>query len=79
MQSNSKSLLLNSRAGVNSARKTLAPIQPEVLRNKDLIVKMDSEPSDMPIERDTRYSTSNSRTSAFNTAKDGFTASLLAP
>lgn len=79
MQSNSKSLLLNTRAGVNSARKTLAPIQPETIRNKELIAKMDSGTPDVPIDRETRYSTSNSRASTFNNAKDSSTTTLLAP
>jgi hypothetical protein len=38
MKPNSKPLLLNSRTSLGSARKTLAPIEPETIKNREVLM-----------------------------------------
>lgn len=53
MHPNSKPLLLNSRAGIATARKTLAPIDSEAIKNKSLIQGASGE--DVFAEADAAY------------------------
>lgn len=44
MQASSKPLLLNSRTGLPSARKTLAPIEPDSIKNRELALGLITSP-----------------------------------
>jgi hypothetical protein len=45
MQASSKPLLLNSRTGLPSARKTLAPIEPDSIKNRELALGLITSPT----------------------------------
>lgn len=60
MQPNSKPLLLNSRTGLGSARKTLAPIEPEAIKNRELALGIVSPTPDLITEAETKAQTMSS-------------------
>lgn len=70
MKNNSKPLLLNSRTSLGSARKTLAPIEPDSIKNREVLIGGLLSPTPDMMDDLGRQTTMNSLQAGYSSLKE---------